>query len=86
VLAVAVIKDGIPTSEGVDVRYEFLYNGVSYTGGFTAGNYYEIGGKYFVLFSRDDPDKNLLQYAEPVPYCFKDSLNSFWTTIPKCTP
>lgn len=84
VYGVAVIKEGVATSEGIDFKYDFFYEGEVYTGGFTGVGKYEIGSKYFVLFSRNNPDKNLLQYSTPVPDCFKDSTNTFWFALPKC--
>ena len=84
VYGVAIIKEGVATSVGIDIKYEFMYEGEKYTGVFTDSRRYKIGDKYFVLFSRNNPNKNLLQYNYPVPYCLKDSSNSFWSTYPKC--
>ena len=84
VWGVAVIKEVTPTSEGVDYIYEFMYKGVYYNGGFTGLGGRQIGDKYFVLFSLDNPDKSLLQYNSPVPDCFRDSINMYWNKMPKC--
>lgn len=84
VYGVATIKEGVATSEGIDFHYDFIYEGGKYTGGFTGGKMYEIGSKYFVLFSKNNPEKSLLQYNDPVPDCLKDSINSYWSTYPKC--
>lgn len=84
VYAVAVLKEGRSTSEGVDYKYEFYYEGKPYTGVFTGLGDQRIGDKYFVLFSRSDPDKNLLQYGSPVPDCLKNDSNKFWIKKPAC--
>lgn len=83
VYGIATITGGVSSSEGNDYKYEFPYKGEKFTGSFT-GLRYEIGSKYFVLFSRSDPDKSLLQYNEQVPDCFKDSINSVWIKLPQC--
>ncbi len=83
VYGVAIITGGVSGSEGNEYQYEFSFRDEKYTGSFT-GLRYEIGSKYFVLFSRSDPDKNLLQYNERVPDCFKDSINSVWIKLPQC--
>ncbi len=83
VYGIAIIKERTVTSEGVDYKYEFLYQNEKYTGSVT-GLGDAIGSKYFVLFSKTDPDKNLLQYNDPVPDCFKDSINSVWIKLPQC--
>jgi hypothetical protein len=83
VYGIAIIKERTISSEGVDYKYEFLYQGEKYTGSVT-GLRDEIGSKYFVLFSKTDPNKNLLQYNEPFPDCFKDSINSVWIKLPQC--
>src|SRR5215203_6988844 len=80
VYAVAIIKEAVVTSEGIDYKYEFFYLGNEYVGSFT-GSKYSIGDKYFVSFSKQSPSQNLLQYSEPVPACLQDSINSFWTEI-----
>lgn len=84
VYGVASIKEKIPTSEGIDVKYEFFYNTEKYIGKFVAGKQYQIGDKYFVKFSKNNPETNLLQYNSPVPDCLKDSIHSFWTSRPIC--
>ena len=83
IYGVAMITGGASSSEGNDYKYEFIYEGEKYTGSFS-GLKYEIGSKYFVLFSPNNPDKNLLDYNEPVPNCLEDSINSTWEEIPKC--
>jgi hypothetical protein len=80
---IATITGGVSTSEGNDYTYEFPYKGEKFTGSLS-GLKYEIGSKYFVLFYQSDPDKSFLQYNEPVPDCFKDSINSVWKKIPQC--
>lgn len=88
VYGVAIIKEGTPSSDGVSIKYEFSFNGEIYSGFFSAGPYagrdYPIGSKYYVQFSRKDPTKNLLQYNNPVPFCYRDSMNTFWEDIPSC--
>ncbi|HWK08348.1 MAG TPA: hypothetical protein VNS58_32200 [Puia sp.] len=84
VYGVAIIKEAVATSEGNDLTYEFIYAGEAYTGVFAGTNRYKIGDKYFVSFSKSNPDYNLLQYNSPVPDCLKDSIGSYWTTLPKC--
>jgi hypothetical protein len=83
VYVVATIKSGVATSDGVDYKYEFNYNGESYFGTFN-GSSYKIGKRCFVMFLRDNPDKNLIQLYTPVPDCLKDSINSFWEKEPLC--
>jgi len=85
VYAIATIQEGTPTSEGIDYRYSFFYNGKRYSGSFTGLGGYANGDKYFVSFSQISPSKNLLQYNKPVPECLKDSIYSCWSVIPKCT-
>jgi hypothetical protein len=83
VYGIAVIKEQTISSEGVVYKYEFLYQGEKYAGDVTSIRKV-IGSKYFVLFSKADPDKNLLQYNDSVPDCFKDSINSIWIKLPQC--
>jgi hypothetical protein len=85
VYAVATIKEGTPTSEGIDFRYEFHYAGKSFDGVFTGNGAYKLGDTYFVCFSKEDPSKNLLQYNQRVPDCLTDSLFTFWSEIPQCS-
>jgi hypothetical protein len=84
VYGVAVIKEAVPTTEGILYSYEFFYNGISYSGRFSGFGKHHIGDRYFVSFSRKNPDKNLLQYNRPVPQCLTDSFNVFWQTYPEC--
>ena len=84
VYAVASIKEGISTSEGIDFRYEFYYKGQNYGGTFTDSKPHNPGERYFVLFLRSCPSRNLLQYDLPVPDCLKDSLDYFWHSYPNC--
>ena len=84
VYSVAIITGGVSSSEGNDYKYEFCFQSEKYKGSFT-GLRYEIGSKYFVLFSKNDPHKSLLQYNDPVPDCFKDSINSVWIKLPQCS-
>ena len=86
VYGIAELKEAVSTSEGIDIKYEFSYEGNKYTGVFTAGSKFKLGDKYFVLFSKHNPEKNLLQYNHPVPNCLKDSINFYWVTYPKCLP
>lgn len=85
VYAVATIIGGIPTSEGIDYKYEFYYLGETYTGGFTSLQRLRFGDKFFVSFSKKNPSQSLLKYYSSVPDCLKDSVFSFWETVPECS-
>jgi hypothetical protein len=85
VYGVAIIKEEVATSEGVDITYEFVYQNKEYSGVFTGSKGYKIGDRYFVLFLKSNPNKNLLQYNNPVPDCLIDSIHSFWSNYPKCS-
>ena len=84
VYVVATIKSGVATSEGVDYKYEFNYNGERYFGSFSGIMNYKMGDRCFVLFLRNNPNKNLIQFNTPVPDCLKDSIDTFWEKEPKC--
>lgn len=84
VYGVATMKECVVSSEGIDFKYEFSYEGEKYTGVFNGDGRYKIGDKYFVSFSKSNPNKNLLEYNHPVPGCFRDSINFYWSTYPEC--
>lgn len=84
VYAVATIKEGTPTLEGIDFRYEFYYSGKLFAGVFTDIRPHQSGDRYFVCFSKENPSKNLLQYNQPVPDCLQDSLFTIRAEIPEC--
>jgi hypothetical protein len=86
VYAVATIKEGTSTSEGIDYRYEFYYAGKVFDGVFTDVRPHQLGDRYFVCFSKEKPSKNLLQFNQPVPHCLHDSLFTVWAEIPACLP
>ncbi|MBO9633470.1 MAG: hypothetical protein J7578_10170, partial [Chitinophagaceae bacterium] len=84
VYGVASVTGGKPTTEGIDYKYEFSFEGRVYSGVFTDMKRIEMGDKYFVLFHPKDPDKNLLQMDLKVPGCYVDSVGVSWEKVPAC--
>jgi len=84
VYGVATLRSAVPSSDGIFIGYDFKYDGETYSGSFTGGNEFHIGDKYFVIFSRNYPDRNLLKYNRQVPLCLEDSMEVQWQELPDC--
>ena len=72
------------TSKGVYIDYFFVFGNSEYSGSRQPENYnvMEEGGRYFVIFIKEDPDNNRILWDKPVPEHITESPPEGWEEIP----
>ncbi len=82
--SVGVTEGNEGSGRGTFVKYSFEVRGARYTGNRQLEEYDPIrkGGRYFVMFSPEDPTVNQILWDQPVPEHIANAPRNGWKEIP----